>query len=95
MGFPLRTILFAAAITAIALPALAQPAAAPQENVEVNAKPTEDTVVCQKSDPPLGSHIGATQVCHSVKQWRNIHENTRNFMQGMQSNGSRQAGGGS
>ena len=65
MGFDLRTILLAAAIAALSLPALAA------ESVTVEGQKSDDDVVtCVRSDPPLGSRMGAGKECHTKGEWK-------------------------
>jgi hypothetical protein len=66
-------LLFAAALAVTCLPALAQ------ESVTVEGQKNPDAaVICVHSDPPLGSHIGAGQECHTKAEWR---ERQRYFQQ--------------
>ena len=44
------------------------------------AKVTENTVICEQSDPPLGSRIGAHRVCHTLSQWRAIKAGSSEFI---------------
>ena len=44
------------------------------------AKVTENTVICEQSDPPLGSRIGAHRVCHTLGQWRVIKQASSEFV---------------
>ena len=72
----------AAAILALAGSAVGQPAAlAP--GVE-STTVSQDKVLCVHQDAPTGSHIGSKSVCHTMAQWRTIHDNSEQDMRYLQ-----------
>lgn len=45
----------------------------------------EDTIVCKKSDPPVGSRIGGRKICRTAAQWRAAQEASREYVDEVQS----------
>ncbi|HEX4269777.1 MAG TPA: hypothetical protein VHZ32_00250 [Rhizomicrobium sp.] len=57
--------------------------AAPPADVPAAAPPPEAAVkiICARTPPETGSHLGSTKVCHTEAEWTTIHSQTDRMLQ--------------
>jgi hypothetical protein len=77
-------VLLICAMVLAAGAAMAQEAAAPPvENTTVTGTKPEP-LLCIRSDPPTGSHMGAKKICHTRVEWQQTHLSTAQGLRNME-----------
>ena len=72
----------AAAMLAMAGSVMGQPAA--QAPGVESTTVSQNKILCVHQDAPTGSHIGSKSVCHTMAEWRTIHDNAEQDMRYLQ-----------